>query len=580
MRLINKVLIFISIFWLVFLAASFVNVIHYSSINFIILIVLSALILISGIYSLIIKRIEQLNHQLINTLKNSVPTQRIDIKGNDELTNIAGEINQLIDSLSSLKVHVLQDETKKIEKLEQENRRLQQDLSIRFTAEKNALSNRETLTRLAHYDPLTTLPNNVFFNEILNKALNHAKRRKRICAILIIDLNNFKTINETLGHVVGDQVLKEMAIRFAGVLRSEDILAKMDADQYIVLLNDIVQPKFAGTVAEKILKACVQPLTLNNQSIEISASIGICIYPNDAISLEDLMKNADAALAKAKKTDNNSYQFYTQTMDIEAHAFIELETALRKALQNKELVLYYQPKLHIKNGAINGVEALIRWIHPKLGTIDPGQLIVLAEETGLSMQIGEWALREACRTNKYWQDEGYEHISISVNLSPKQFHDPDIARLIESILRETQLNPTYLELEINESTVMDDIETATEILTKIKATGVQLSIDHFGTGYTSISHLKRFPISSIKIDKSFIKGVPHTPNDVAITNAFIALAHNLGVEVIAAGVETAEQVEYLAKQDCDMVQGYFLSHPLPAQKIVGQFTKLRDEVII
>ena len=245
-------------------------------------------------------------------------------------------------------------------------------------------------------------------------------------------------------------------------------------------------------------------------------------------------------------------------------------------IQQKRTVLYYQPKLNIKNSTITGVEALLRWQHPQYSNVNPAVFIPIAEETNLIIPLGEWALREACKINKSWQNEGYEHISIALNLSPKQFYHPDIVEMIKAALSESGLNPSYLELEINETTVMNNVEKATEILNKIKALGVHLVIDHFGTGYTSISHLKQFPVSSLKIDASFIKGIPTNANDLAITNAFIALAHHFGLEVVAEGVETAEQVEYLSTQHCDIVQGYYFCHPLPAQNIIQQFKKIAD----
>jgi EAL domain-containing protein (putative c-di-GMP-specific phosphodiesterase class I) len=295
--------------------------------------------------------------------------------------------------------------------------------------------------------------------------------------------------------------------------------------------------------------------------------------------MEDMLKNADAALYKAKLAGSNTFQFHTHAMDVEAREFIKLESDLRTAIENNQLILYYQPKIHIKNGNIAGVEALLRWEHPELGILNPAQFIPIAEDTGLMNKMGEWALREACKTNKYWQDEGYEHFAVALNLSPKQFQHAEIAKTIEAVLKETGLNPKYLELEINESTVMDNIQIAKNRLDTIKSVGVQLSIDHFGAGYTSISHLKQFPISAIKIDQNYIKGIPNNPNDSAITNAFISLAHHLGLEVVAEGVETAEQVQYLTLQNCDMIQGYFLSHPLPQQKIEMQFRKLADRAL-
>jgi EAL domain-containing protein (putative c-di-GMP-specific phosphodiesterase class I) len=296
--------------------------------------------------------------------------------------------------------------------------------------------------------------------------------------------------------------------------------------------------------------------------------------------LNDLLTNADAALYKAKKAGQGVYQFHAQALNTEAREFVQMSAALRKALEKNELVLYYQPKLHIKKGRIAGVEALIRWIHPSLGLLTPDKFMPIAEEIGLSMVIGEWVLREVCRINKYWQQEGYGHLTVSVNLAPKQFYHPDFPQQLTAVLEESQLNPSYLELEINESTVMEQVEEAEKIFDQIKKTGVRISIDHFGAGYTSIRYLKKFPINLVKIDPMYIKGTPYIPNDTAITTAFIGLAHNLGLEAVAEGVETAEQVEFLVAQHCDLIQGYFLSHPVPADKIVLHFNKLVEDVLI
>ncbi|EKD73066.1 MAG: diguanylate cyclase/phosphodiesterase with PAS/PAC sensor(s) [uncultured bacterium] len=434
----------------------------------------------------------------------------------------------------------------------------------------------ENTSHPEQYDALTTLPNRALFNEALNKAISYAKRHDKVLALLLINLDQFENINADQSPTVGDMILKTIAERFKKVLRTEDTLARLDGDEFVILLHDIVKPKFASVVAEKILRACAEPI----QECSVTASIGISVYPQDGSSLEDLLGYANDALYRAKNAGGNVYQFHTEELHLEANEYIQLGTALRNAIQNNELVLYYQPKLHIKKGNLIGVEALIRWVHPEFGMIQPAKFLLLAEETGLIIQLGEWVLREACKTNKYWQNEGYEHIVVAVNLSEKQFQHPDLVKTINGILKETNLNPQYLELEINESSVMSDIETAAKKLDAIKTTGVQITIDHFGTGYTSISYLKRFPLSTIKIDQSFIIGVPNNPNDSAITNAFIALAHHLGMEAVAEGVETAEQVEYLTEQNCDIIQGYFISYPLPAKKIEQQLKKLMDRTMI
>lgn len=440
-----------------------------------------------------------------------------------------------------------------------------------------SLLDQNYLSSVAHYDKLTALPNGVVFNEILNKTVNRASRHEKLLALLLIDIDGFDNVNIILNNK-SDAILKELGKRFQMTLRKDDILAKLDGSEFIVLLNDIPKAKFASTVAEKLLNACSQAIHAGHQDFFLTASIGICIFPNDGSSLEELLKHLNTALYEVKHAGGGAYQFYTEEMNAEAHEFIQLESALRKAIEHNELILYYQPKLDLKNGTINGVEALLRWEHPTLGVIYPDQFLPIAEETGLIMQIGEWALREACKANKHWQDEGYEHISVAINLSPKQFAHPDLIKTIKKILTDTDLNPNYLELEINEHTIMQDTTTADNILKELSQLGVRLTLDHFGTGYTSITYLKQFPISSLKMDKTFIKGLPNSIDNAAICSAFIGLAHNLSLSITAEGVETAEQVQFLAEHDCDMVQGYFLSYPLPASKIVLQFKKISEHV--
>lgn len=521
-------------------------------------------------YQNIIRRIETLNKQLNQVNSHHSNTARITLSGKDELTEIASQINETLDNFQMTLQRMEQQVEKKSEELEKSHSTMQQ-ITTRvnmLSLENNQCTNQQT-------GPLSELPNRAVFNDALNKAISHAKRHNKICAVLIVNIDAFKNIPGTLGNDFGNHILNEMSKRLTGALRKEDLVARLGGEEFIVLLNDIDKPKFASIVAEKILQTCTQPIN----DLFLTTSIGISIYPDDGASLEDMLKSADSALFLARQDGGNKYRFHKSEMDVEAREFIKLEVDLKNAIDRNELVLYYQPKLYIKKGSIAGVEALLRWAHPELGILNPGKFISIAEDTGLMMKIGEWALREACKTNKYWQDEGYEHFAVALNLSPRQFQHPDIAKTIKTILKESELNPKYLELEISESTVMDHIEVAKTRLEAIKATGVQLSIDHFGAGYTSISHLKQFPVNAIKIDQNYIKGIPNNPDDSAITNAFIGLAHNLGLEVVAEGVETGEQVQYLTMQNCDMVQGYFLSHPLPADKIVLQFKKLMDRAL-
>lgn len=522
----------------------------------------------------IIDPIRQLNQELN---KNQLLTE---LKGNNELTEIRRKLNTRIKASHESMSH------ERLKMLEKTNTKLAEELDHlalyynKMQGGPNAKNKQQsTLPKLAHYDELTSLPNRIFFNEILNKSISHAKRHHTISALLLIDINDFKIINVAYGNEIGDLVLKEIANRLSNSLRSEDILARLEGDEFIILLNGIGQAKFASSVAEKIINICANPFKIEDKVLQIKISIGISIYPNDGDSLEDLLKHADKALITAKSNLNNAYQFYTDALDKEARTFKTLDTALKKSIKNNELMLYYQPQLNLKTGRIIGIEALIRWNHPEFGMVNPSIFIPIANETGFIMEMGAWALREACRLNKHWQDEGYEHMSVAINLSAQQFHHPDITKIIQGALDETHLSPDYLQLEINEATVMNKVEESSIILSAIKKTGVQIAIDHFGIGHTSISYLKKFPINTIKIDQSYIKGIPLNPEDMAITNAFISLGHPLGLTVIAEGVETAEQVEYLTEQNCDIIQGYFLSHPMPEEKIEKQFSKISDEVL-
>ena len=527
----------------------------------------------------LLKRIRQLELAL-DQQDTENPTPLAPEAGQDEVTEITSQVNHLIETIQNTSKSFNQEVHERTVNLEQDIQRLKSEVSAHQLIERRLRADKDCLTQIAKYDDLTSLPNRVFFNEILNKSINHARRRQKHLAILLIDLDRFKQINARLGQAQCDIVLKEIGKRLISTLRTEDVVAKLDDDEFAILLNDIGKPKFASTVAEKILAVCSHPMKVNDYEFTLTASIGISVYPNDGLSLEDLLRNADSALYKAQQGGGNNYQFHADELDLEAREYIQLGAALRDALNNNELILYYQPKLRVRDGNITSVEALMRWEHPALGVIQPSKFIPLAEETGLIMKIGEWAIREACRTTKYWQDEGYQHLSVSVNLSTRQFHHPETPKMITNALRMTGLNPQYLEFEINENTVMDNTEFSTAILENIKNTGVKISIDHFGTGYSSISHLKQIPVSAIKIDQTFIRGVPNNPDDCAIVQAIISLAHHLGLEVIAEGVESAEQVMYLSELNCDLVQGYFLSHPQSAQKVVSQFTKLRDEALV
>ena len=550
-----------------------IKAVDYYLTTFVVLGIIFTGLMVYLLRALIIKRLEKLDHEVADIGAKNAIQQRVDVSGNDELSSVSTEINNMLDIIQASHDQLENRVEERTQELKKTNIQLQNEINERKSVERELIIHKEHLVRLAHYDSLTSLPNRVFFNEILNKAINHAKRRDNYLGILFIDLDRFKNINDALGHTFGDLVLKEMGSRFNGILRTGDILARLGGDEFIILLNDIGNPKFAGPIAEKIINACAQPVKIESHEFFMTASVGISIYPDDGDSLEKLQKNADMAMYKAKRAGGGIYQYYSQEMDISAHEHIKLEASLRKAIQNKEFTLYLQPQMNLKTGKIKGVEALIRWEHPEHGLISPAKFIPLAEETGLIMPIGEWALHEACRLNKMWQDQGYEPITIAVNISPKQFRHQDVTQIVADALQSSGLHPKYLEVEITETAVMDNADIAISKLKSISEMGVKISVDDFGTGYTSINYLRQFPVSILKIDQTFVKGLPNNQNDVAITSAVIALAHNLGLEVVAEGVETVEQMQYLAEHNCDLIQGYFLSRPLPANKFVLQLAK-------
>ena len=455
------------------------KIIHYYLTSFIALGILFSLLMLWLLRVVIVKRLELLNRDVEKISQNKTFSQRIDEKGNDEVVSLAHQINSMMDVIEASQTKLEYRVKERTQELQNINIQLQQEIAERKSIQKELTAHKENLIRLAHYDSLTALPNRFFFNELLTKILSHANRKKSKLAILYIDLDNFKTINDALGHPIGDLVLKEIANRFLKIIRSSDILARLSGDEFIILLNDIEDSKFASSIAEKILKICLQPLKINGYEFILTASIGICIYPEDGTSLDDLLKNANMAMYKAKKTGGGIFNYYTKAMNLEAHERIKLEAALRNAISRNEFLLHYQPKIQLSDSKIMGVEALVRWQNPSLGLVSPAKFIPLAEETGLILQIGEWALREACRANKSWQEQGYEPMTIAVNLSAKQFRHPNITQVIATILDETKLEPQYLELEMTETAMMDNINMTIETLHILKKMGIKISIDGF-----------------------------------------------------------------------------------------------------
>jgi diguanylate cyclase (GGDEF)-like protein/PAS domain S-box-containing protein len=424
----------------------------------------------------------------------------------------------------------------------------------------------ERLNHLAYYDELTGLPNRTLFARLVDQALMVAQRNVGTGCILFIDLNRFKLVNGTLGRAVGDELLRQVARRFRDTLREEDVVAHLSGDEFAVGLFDIRQHFEATTVAQKLQAALEQPFFIEGHELRVGASVGISVYPTDGGDAETLLGMADIAMERAKQDSDNpdrSVAFYSTEMNRGMQERMRIESGLRHALGHGELTLYYQPKFEIGSGQIVGAEALVRWVHPVRGVVPPAEFIPLAESTGLIVQLGEWVLEEACAQAAIWQGSGLPPLRLAVNVSAREF-TPSLPARVADTLRRYKLHPSWLELEITESTLMHDIERVIGIMDRINELGVALSLDDFGTGYSSLSYLKRFPINTLKIDRSFTTGIPDDASDCAIAGTIISIGRQLRHRVIAEGVETLEQLEFLRKSGCDEVQGYLYAKPLPA----------------
>ncbi|MCA1988964.1 MAG: EAL domain-containing protein [Desulfarculus sp.] len=427
----------------------------------------------------------------------------------------------------------------------------------------------DQIAYLALHDPLTGLPNRAFFYQRLQAALAHAKRRRVGLALLYLDLDNFKTINDSLGHGVGDWLLREMAHRIKACLRLEDAVARLGGDEFVLLLTDVSQPEGAMVVARRILGQVAEPIQVEGHELQVSVSIGITIFPNDGQDAETLVKNADLAMYRAKEQGKRGYQLFTNELHAQANRRLVMESNLRKGLQNNEFLVYYQPKWDHGSNQLAGMEALLRWRRPDLGLVGAGEIIPLAEETGLIVPIGEWVLDQACRVARRIEDQGLGRLRVAVNLSARQLlWQHDFVDMVEMVLEEVGLEPSQLELEVTESVVMHNLEAAVAILKRLEALGVRLSLDDFGTGYSALACLKSFPLHALKLDRSFVVETPGSQNSAAIVVAIIAMARSLGLEVVAEGVETAEQADFLLRNHCSLMQGYYFSPPVPEQRFL------------
>jgi diguanylate cyclase (GGDEF)-like protein len=425
--------------------------------------------------------------------------------------------------------------------------------------------NIQGLSYLANYDNLTGLANRLLFRERLDRALIRADRNKTLVALFIIDLDRFKIINDTLGHDAGDQLLVMVAKRLEHCTREGDTIARLGGDEFTIIMEDVKSFEDAVKIADKILSSMKSPFDLSSHEIFVSPSIGISMYPLDDIEAGHLLKNADSAMYRAKGSGRNCYRFYTADMNSHLIGQINMEAKLRRAIDRQEFILHYQPKFCIRTRELIGAEALIRWHNPEEGMVSPGLFIPLAEETGLIGTITDWVVQEACKQNSQWQQQGYEPFRMAINLSPKQFNNDNIARRIFNQIICSDLAPKYVELEITEGALMDDVSKSSEILNELKSWGIHLSIDDFGTGYSSLSYLKKFPLDTLKIDQSFVRDIMEDADDAAIVSAVIAMAKSLRLNVIAEGVETVEQLNYLAAKGCNEAQGFLLGKPVSAE---------------
>jgi diguanylate cyclase (GGDEF)-like protein len=458
-----------------------------------------------------------------------------------------------------------------------------QDITRRKRAE-------EQILRLGYFDSLTGLPNRRMLSERLDRTLEAARRDEEDVALLFLDLDQFKRINDTLGHAIGDQLLTQVAERLVDCVRSSDFVsrgssqndsgsvARLGGDEFTVVLNRVRSADDGATVARRILEQMQDSFAVADHKIVVSVSIGISLFPNDGATANELLRSADVAMYQAKDEGRNGFRFYRASMNERVAKNLRIETLLREALENDYFVLHYQPRIECATGEVTGVEALIRLEHPIEGMMPPGDFIPVAEDTGLIDQLGLWVLRSACLQNKAWQDLGFRPICVAVNVSTHQIRKPGLVSAVESILRETGLDPKHLELEITESVFIEDEEQISETLRRLKAMGLRLAIDDFGTGYSSMSYLKRLPFDMLKIDRAFVSGVEGDPENSGIVSAVIAMSRELGLTVIAEGVETREEEEFLRNRGCDAFQGFLFGRPMPSEVFVARLTAEGPEV--
>jgi len=425
----------------------------------------------------------------------------------------------------------------------------------------------EVVVQLATYDRLTGLPNRALFHDQVRTALAQSRRSGRRVAVLVAEVDGFRTVNLTLGHAGGDRLLTAVAQRLGAAVREGDLVARLDGGDFAVLSASVETAEDVDALARRLVEAVGRPFMISGHEVTVRASIGIAVFPDDAGSVEQLLNNAGAAQRAVHEAGGDGYRFYAAELNARLHARVALEADLRHALGRDQLVLHYQPKIDVATGCVRGLEALLRWQHPERGQVSPVDFIPVAEETGLIVPIGEWVLRTACRQVRAWADAGLPALPVAVNLSARQFQQEGLVDMVRDALAEARVDARLLELEVTESLLMEDTARTVRTLERLRGQGITIALDDFGTGYSSLSYLKRFPVDTIKIDKSFVRDVATDAQSGAIATAIVTLAHSLGKDVVAEGVETREQLESLAARGCDAVQGFLFSRPVPAAEI-------------